>query len=139
MDHAVLRGDLPRGIRQHREVDAHVGDVPQADLAGLLQPLHVVFHGVGGEREQRALELVELRLDDGELHELGRADRREVAGVAEEHDPASRELLGKLHRARRGLGLERRGRVPDERGLRLHLLREPRHILGNAVLLHAAR
>ena len=53
--------------------------------------------------------LVELRLDLGHVAELGRADRREVLRVREQHAPGIADPVVKLDFSFGGLGLEIRG------------------------------
>ena len=116
LEHAVGLRDLHLQVLDHREVDLDALHVLVLDLfLDRAQPRDVRVDAVDREPEQLAVALLELRLHRGEGHELRRADRREVRRVREEHDPLPLETLGEIDLPLRGLGLERRGLLADQR------------------------
>ena len=66
--------------------------------------------------EQLHVAPLELRLDPRHVAELGRAHRREVLRVREQHPPRVAEPLVEADSALRALGLEVRGRIADAQG-----------------------
>ena len=84
----------------------------------------VVVDRIDAEADDLDVALVELGLDLGHVAEFGRADRREVLRVREEHAPGIADPVVEADAPFRGLGLEIRRDVAD---LECHenLLRKP--------------
>src|SRR3546814_6893469 len=57
-------------------------------LLDVLGPALVVLDRIHAEADELHVALVELRLEPGDVAELGGADRREVLGMREQHGPA---------------------------------------------------
>ena len=82
--HAVELRDLEVGVADDRVVGRGA-----LRLLDVLRPPLVVARRVDGEADDLHAALVELGLGVGHVAELGRADRREVLRVREEHRPES--------------------------------------------------
>jgi hypothetical protein len=99
--------------RQIRVADERIIGRRALCLLDVLGPLRVILGRVDREADDLHVALVELRLDARHVAELGRAHRREVLRVREEHAPGVAEPLVKVDRALRRLGLEVRRGVAD--------------------------
>ena len=106
--HAVELGDVELAVTDQRVVRGRTGD--RLDVLG---PLLVVADGVDGEPDDLRVALVELGLDRRHVAELGRADRREVARVREEHAPRVAEPVMKRDASFGRVSLEIRGGFAD--------------------------
>ena len=79
-------------------------------------PLLVAVDRVDREADDLHVALVELGLDLGDVAELGRADRREVLRMAEQHTPGVAEPLVEVDLALRRVGGEVGGDVAEANG-----------------------
>ena len=85
VDHVVELGDLAVGVGDDRVVDRGAGDLLDVAL-----PAVVALDRVDRDGDHLDVALGPLVLERGDAAELGRADRGEVGGVAEEDGPAGR-------------------------------------------------
>lgn len=107
LDHAVTPCHVHGEVGDQREADVEVADALVFDLfADRAQPGDVAGQGADGESEELAAEGVELLLHLAEEHEFGGAYGCEVAGVAEENDPFSFEILRETDVSLCGFGFE---------------------------------
>ena len=104
--HPVQLGDVEVGV-----ADDRVLGLGALGLLDVLRPVLVAVDRVDRQADDLDVALVELGLDLGHVSELGRADRREVLGVAEEHAPRVAQPLVEVDRALSGLGGEVGGGV----------------------------
>ena len=127
LNHAVFAGHLHRHVGDEREIELDALVPLELDaLVDGTQPGDVAGVGADREPDQPAVERLELRLHGTEHHELRRTDGGEIRRMAEQDDPLALEILRKTDFALRGLGLERRGLVADQRhhvGLIVHSLK----------------
>jgi hypothetical protein len=73
----------------------------------------VVLERVDGQADDLHVAAVEVRLDARHVAELGRADRREIARMGEQHGPAVPDPVVEVDAAFGGVGLEVGGGVAD--------------------------
>jgi hypothetical protein len=111
MDHVVGLGYGPVLVGDEREVQLH--PLRRLDVAG---PRFVIADAIDAQAEDLDAALVELGLQLGHGTELGRADRREVLGVAEEDGPVIADPLVEADLALGGRGGEIGGGVAQSDG-----------------------
>ena len=113
--HAVELGDLELGVADQRIVGRET--LRFLDVA---RPAGVALHRIDRQADDLDAAPVELRLDLGEVAELGGADRREVLGMREQDRPFVADPLVEPDAALGGFGLEVGGQAANAEQGSLH-------------------
>jgi hypothetical protein len=101
MHHPVEVRHLPVGVGDDREVRRL--PLGRSDVLG---PFRVRVHRIDGESDRLHPASIKLRLEPGHVPELGRADRREIAGMGEEDRQRLADPVVEAEGALRALGRE---------------------------------
>ena len=99
--HAVELGDLELGVADQRIVGREA-----LGLLDVTQPAGVALHRIDRQAGDLHAAPVELRLDLGQVAQLGRADRREILGMREQDGPTVADPFMEPDAALGGFGLE---------------------------------